>query len=132
GEIEGRSLAVWLIAVAAASLLIFAIIMLLVSQRISRPLVKITEAVRAVARGDWKSEVTGVNRVDEVGDIARAVIVLQRSLQERDRLRSDVAHAESVKKSREELEDEIWRIDRIMHLVLMSVSHSGETIAVNT
>jgi methyl-accepting chemotaxis protein len=128
GEIEGRSLAVWLIAVAAASLLIFAVIMLLVSQRISRPLVKITEAVRAVARGDWKSEVTGVDRVDEVGDIARAVIVLQRSLQERDRLRSDVAHAEGVKKRREALEDAIRRFDRIMRSVLLSVSNSVETM----
>ena len=128
GEIEGRSLAVWLIAMAVASLLIFAIIMLLVSQRISRPLVKITEAVRAVARGDWKSEVTGVDRVDEVGDIARAVIVLQRSLQERDRLRSDVAHAESVKKRREALEDAIRRFDRIMRSVLLSVSNSVETM----
>jgi len=128
GEIEGRSLAVWLIAVAGASLLIFAVIMLLVSQRISRPLVNITEAVRAVARGDWKSEVTGVNRVDEVGDIARAVIVLQRSLQERDRLRSDVAHAESVKKRREALEDAIRRFDRTMRSVLLSVSNSVETM----
>ena len=118
----------WLIVAAVASLLIFAGIMLLVSQRISRPLVQITEAVRAVARGDWKSEVTGVERVDEVGDIARAVIVLQRSLQERDRLRSDVAHAESVKKRREALEDAIRRFDRIMRSVLLSVSNSVETM----
>ncbi len=89
---------------------------------------QITEAVRAVARGDWKSEVTGVERVDEVGDIARAVIVLQRSLQERDRLRSDVAHAESVKKRREALEDAIRRFDRIMRSVLLSVSNSVETM----
>uniref|UniRef100_UPI0013DCD7BE cell wall metabolism sensor histidine kinase WalK n=1 Tax=Serratia marcescens TaxID=615 RepID=UPI0013DCD7BE len=54
GEAEGRSLAVWLIAAAVTSVLLFAGIMLLVSQRISRPLVQITEAVRAVARGDWK------------------------------------------------------------------------------
>ena len=128
GEIEGRSLAVWLIAAAVTSVLVFAGIMLLVSQRISRPLVKITEAVRAVARGDWKSEVTGVERADEIGDIARAVIVLQRSLQERDRLRSDVAHAESVKKRREALEDAIRRFDRIMRSVLLSVSNSVETM----
>ena len=128
GEAEGRSLAVWLIVAAVTSVLIFAGIMLLLSQRISRPLVQITEAVRAVARGDWKSEVTGVERVDEVGDIARAVIVLQRSLQERDRLRSDVAHAESVKKRREALEDAIRRFDRIMRSVLLSVSNSVETM----
>jgi len=128
GEAEGRSLAVWLIAAAVTSVLLFAGIMLLVGQRISRPLVQIIQAVRAVARGDWKSEVTGVERVDEVGDIARAVIVLQRSLQERDRLRSDVAHAESVKKRREALEDAIRRFDRIMRSVLLSVSNSVETM----
>jgi methyl-accepting chemotaxis protein len=128
GEMEGRSLAVWLIVAAVTSVLMFAGIMLLVSQRISRPLVQITEAVRAVARGDWKSEVAGLERVDEVGDIARAVIVLQRSLQERDRLRSDVAHAESVKKRREALEDAIRRFDRIMRSVLLSVSNSVETM----
>lgn len=128
GEMEGRSLALWLIIAAIASLLTFAGIMLLLSQRITRPLMQITEAVRAVARGDWKSEVAGVERVDEVGDIARAVIVLQRSLQERDRLRSDVAHAEGVKKRREALEDAIRRFDRIMRSVLLSVSNSVETM----
>ncbi len=128
GEAEGRSLALWLIVAAIVSLLTFAGIMLLLSQRISRPLMQITEAVRAVARGDWKSEVSGVERVDEVGDIARAVIVLQRSLEERDRLRSDVAHAESVKKRREALEDAIRRFDRIMRSVLLSVSNSVETM----
>ena len=122
------ALALWLIVAAIVSLLTFAGIMLLLSQRISRPLMQITEAVRAVARGDWKSEVSGVERVDEVGDIARAVIVLQRSLEERDRLRSDVAHAESVKKRREALEDAIRRFDRIMRSVLLSVSNSVETM----
>ena len=128
GEMEGRSLALWLIGAAIVSLLTFAGVMLFLSQRITRPLMQITNAVRAVARGDWKSEVTGVHRVDEVGDIARAVIVLQRSLQERDRLRSDVAHAESVKKRREALEDAIRRFDRIMRSVLLSVSNSVETM----
>ena len=128
GEMEGRSLALWLIVAAIASLVIFAGIMLFLSQRITRPLVQITEAVRGVARGDWKSEVTGTKRPDEVGDIARAVIVLQRSLQERDRLRSDVAHAEGVKKRREALEDAIRRFDRIMRSVLLSVSNSVETM----
>jgi len=128
GEMEGRSLALWLIVAAIASLAMFAGIMLFLSQRITRPLVQITEAVRAVARGDWKSDVTGTKRADEVGDIARAVIVLQSTLQERDRLRSDVAHAESVKKRREALEDAIRRFDRIMRSVLLSVSNSVETM----
>jgi methyl-accepting chemotaxis protein len=128
GEMEGRSLTTWLIVVAALSLVSFAVITLLAARRISRPLTRITDAVRAVARGDWKSEVPGADRKDEIGGIARAVIVLQRSLQERDRLRSDVAQAESVKKRREALEDAIRRFDRTMRAVLLSVSDTVETM----
>src|SRR5205085_1134346 len=97
-------------------------------RRISRPLAQITGAVRAVARGDWKSEVSGLTRKDEIGDIARAVVVLQRSLEERDRLRTDVAQAQSVKKRREALEDAIHRFDRVMRSVLLSVSDCVETM----
>jgi len=128
GEMEGRSLTTWLILVAGLSLVSFAVITLWASRRISRPLTRIAEAVRAVARGDWKSEVPGADRKDEIGGIARAVIVLQRSLQERDRLRSDVAQAESVKKRREALEDAIRRFDRTMRAVLLSVSATVETM----
>jgi methyl-accepting chemotaxis protein len=128
GEMEGRSLTKWLIIVTAVSLVSFAVITLWASRRISRPLTRITEAVRAVARGDWKFEVPGADRKDEIGGIARAVVVLQRSLQERDRLRSDVAQAESVKKRREALEDAIRRFDRTMRAVLLSVSDTVETM----
>jgi methyl-accepting chemotaxis protein len=128
GAIEGRSLATWLIIVAIVSLLCFALIMLVISRRISQPLARITEAVRAVARGDWKTEITEAGRRDEVGDIARAVIVLQRSLEERDRLRSDVAHAEAARQRREALEDAIRRFDRVMRSMLLRVSDSVETM----
>jgi len=128
GEMEGRSLTKWLIIVAALSLVSFAVITFWASRRISRPLTRITEAVRAVARGDWKFEVPGADRKDEIGGIARAVVVLQRSLHERDRLRSDVAQAESVKKRREALEDAIRRFDRTMRAVLLSVSDTVETM----
>jgi methyl-accepting chemotaxis protein len=128
GESEGRSLTTWLSLFALFSLALFAAIMLVAARRVSRPLAQITEAVRGVARGDWKSEVVGINRKDEVGDIARAVVVLQRSLEERDRLRSDVAQAENIKRRREELEDAIRRFDRVMRSVLLSVSDCVETM----
>jgi methyl-accepting chemotaxis protein len=126
GEMEGRSLTVWLSIFAVFSLALFGVTTLLTARRISRPLARITEAVIAVARGDWKSEVSGAERQDEVGDIARAVVVLQRSLEERDRLRSDVLSAETVKKRRETLEDAIRRFDRMMRSMLLSVSDSVE------
>jgi methyl-accepting chemotaxis protein len=128
GASEGRSLALWLSLFTILSLVLFAGITLLAARRISSPLEQITKAVRAVARGDWKSEVAGLGRKDEVGDIARAVAVLQRSLEERDRLRSDAAHAEAIKKRREALEDAIRRFDRVMRSMLLSVSDSVETM----
>jgi methyl-accepting chemotaxis protein len=128
GEMEGRSLTAWLSLFALFSLALFAGTTLLAARRISRPLARITEAVIAVARGDWKSEVSGAERQDEVGDIARAVVVLQHSLEERDRLRSDVLSAETVKKRRETLEDAIRRFDRMMRSMLLSVSDSVETM----
>jgi methyl-accepting chemotaxis protein len=128
GEMEGRSLVIWLFIVAVLSLMSFTAITLWTSRRITRPLAHITEAVIAVARGDWKSQVSGAERRDEVGDIARAVVVLQRSLEERDRLRSDVLYAETVNKRRETLEDAIRRFDRMMRSLLLGVSDCVETM----
>src|SRR5262249_57814675 len=57
GEMEGRSLTTWLVIVAALSLVSFAVITLWASRRISRPLARITEAVRAVAPAHRQSQV---------------------------------------------------------------------------
>ncbi len=128
GEMEGAALVRWLVGAAVVALAVFGLIMLWTSRRITRPLARITEAVIGVARGDWKTEVSGANRPDEVGDIARAVVVLQRSLEERDRLRSDALFAETVSKRRETLEDAIRRFDRLMRSMLLSVSDCVETM----
>jgi methyl-accepting chemotaxis protein len=128
GEHEGKSLAAWLVVAASVSIAVFGFITTLMAQRITRPLVQIAEAVRAVARGDWKAMVACPDRRDEIGEIARAVIVLQHSLEERDRLRADIANAESVSRRREALEEAIRRFDRTMRSGLLSVSECVEAI----
>lgn len=128
GEAQGRSLVLWLIGFAALCLVMFALIAFVASRQITRPLVKITDAVGAVAQGDWRTIVAGAERTDEIGNIARAVIVLQRSLEERDRLRSDIATAEAVRMRREALETAIRRFDQTMRNVLASVGGSVETM----
>lgn len=92
GESQSRQLTAWLIGIVAGSLVLFAAISFFISRQVTRPLVKITAAVRAVADGNWRGEVSGTQRSDEVGDIARAVKVLKRSLEERDRLRVDIVN----------------------------------------
>lgn len=128
GQREGKSLTSWLLLAAGTSLALFALIMLVASRRITRPLVVITDAVRAVSRGDWKAHVDGLERSDEIGGIARAVVTLQHSLEERDRLRADVADANVVRQRREELESAINRFDRVMRSVLLSVGDCAESM----
>ncbi|MDJ1159120.1 methyl-accepting chemotaxis protein [Chelatococcus sp. SYSU_G07232] len=128
GAAQGRSLMAWLGGLAVLSLALFALIALVASRQITRPLRQITGAVGALAQGDWRSKVEGAGRRDEIGDIARAVLVLQRSLEERDRLRTDVAIAETVKLRRETLETAIQHFDRTMRTVLASVGESVESL----
>ncbi|MBB4016657.1 methyl-accepting chemotaxis protein [Chelatococcus caeni] len=128
GAAETRALVAWLVGGASLALIAFAAIALATARHVTRPLERITEAVGAVAQGDWRTHVSGANRKDEVGDIARAVVLLQRSLQERDQLRTHVAFAETVKQRREALEQAIHRFDETMRSVLVRVGGGIDTM----
>ncbi len=128
GEKESRALTNWLVIVAIVSLAGLAAVTFLLSQQFARPLTAITKAVRAVSRGDWKWVVPAVNRKDEIGNIARAVAMVQRSLEERDRLRLDVANAETAVRRQEHVETAIRQFDRKMRTIMLDISETLETI----
>ncbi len=128
GETESRALSRWLMLVSVIALACLATVTFLLSQQFARPLTAITNAVRAVARGDWKSSLPAVTRKDEIGNIARAVALMQRSLEERDRLKLDVANAETAVKRQEHVETAIRRFDRKMRSIGLSVSEALELI----
>ncbi|HSM42175.1 MAG TPA: methyl-accepting chemotaxis protein [Afifellaceae bacterium] len=125
---EGEALAIWLVVMSVISLLVCGLTAFIAARYLAGPMSQIAQALRAVARGDWKVQVTGTERQDEVGDIARAVSVLQSSMQERDRLKVDVAIAESTNQRRENLEDAIKKFDRSMRSVLLAVTDGVETM----
>ena len=127
-EREGQALGIWLVIAAVVSLTICALVAFGAARYLAGPMSAIAEALRAVAMGDWKVGVSGTERTDEVGDIARAVVTLQSTLQERDQLKVDVAIAESSNQRRENLEDAIKRFDRSMRSVLLSVTDGVETM----
>ncbi len=127
-EREGQALGIWLVIAAVVSLTVCALVAFGAARYLAGPMSAIAEALRAVAKGDWKVGVSGTDRADEVGDIARAVIMLQSTLQERDQLKVDVAIAESSNQRRENLEDTIKRFDRGMRSVLLSVTDGVETM----
>jgi HAMP domain-containing protein len=128
GEAESLALSRWLIIVALVSLIGLAGVTFLLSQRFARPLSAITNAVRGVARGDWKASVPALHRQDEIGNIARAVTMVQRSLEERDRLRLDMAHAETAVRRREHVEAAIRPFDRKMRTIMLDISETLEAI----
>lgn len=102
GLSEARTLLAALLVIALLALALFALTARLVARQVTRPLAQITKAVSAVAQGDCTTRVEGTERADEVGDIARAVLVLQSSMEERDRLRQDVVRQNDTLRQRED------------------------------
>src|SRR5205823_3441967 len=84
GEDQVSWLVGWLVAFANLALFSFAAICIMVARKVTQPLTLITRAVTAVSMGEQQVEVIGALRIDEIGDIARAVCILQHSVAERD------------------------------------------------
>jgi methyl-accepting chemotaxis protein len=124
-------MAIWLVGSAAIVLAVLVLVTRLVARAVTRPITEITEALADVALGDWRREVAGVDRRDEIGDMARAVKLLQRSLEERDRLLSDMAGAEEVRLRREKLESAFARFDGDIRAVMASLTGGVEALDSN-
>ncbi len=101
---EERSLVRGLFVFGLFATLLFIITSVLISRQITQPLTRITKVVGAVAEGSYGDHVDGTDRFDEVGDIARAVVVLQDSIRERDSLRANIQIAnEALQRQEAEL-----------------------------
>lgn len=116
GEESSRSLLRTLSVAACLTLCLVAVVLLILSNRITRPLVRVTQIVSEVARGNWHVSVPDIDRADEVGDIARAVVVLEHSLSERDQLRDDVFRQNTILTDRErQLQEQNERFDAALN-----------------
>jgi diguanylate cyclase (GGDEF)-like protein len=102
GEQQNASLARWLTGFATFAILLFAAISIIVGREVTRPLRAITSAVTAVSKGEQQVTVLGEKRGDEIGDIAKAVTILQHSVAERDQLRLNVMEQNRTLVSQEE------------------------------
>ncbi len=102
GEEQTHALIWWLVGAVTIALLLFALMSFFVSRHITLPLREITSVVGDVAEGNWRVFVPGLARRDEVGNIARAVTLLARSVEERDKLRTDVVEQNATLLQKEE------------------------------
>ena len=75
--------------------------------KISRPLVRMIERMRALAQGDLEVEIDGLDRGDEVGEMAKAVQVFKTNAIERVRVEKEATeHRAEVETERRRVEAE--------------------------
>ena len=75
--------------------------------KIARPLVRMIERMRALAQGDLEVEIDGLDRGDEVGEIANAVQVFKANAIERVRVEKEATeHRAEVEAERRRVEAE--------------------------
>lgn len=119
---------IWLAILALASVVVATWATSFATGRVMAPLRQITSAVRSVAKGNWMVHVSGQRRLDEVGDIARSVAVLQDSMKERERLKADVGDVERLKARRKEMDEASQRCKTALRKRLFSLSDVVENI----
>src|SRR5207248_6325289 len=72
---------------------------------IARPIVAMTEAMRRLAGGDLASEIPAVDRGDEVGQMAQAMLVFRQNAQETRALQTSADQANELKARRQAARD---------------------------
>ena len=70
------------------------LIALLLSIAISKPIVRMTNEMRQLADGDRTAEVHGVARGDEIGDMAKAVLVFNENIIKNDEMQAEQERAQ--------------------------------------
>ncbi len=92
---EAMAVAVTVVKVAAVAAILFGVLLAVLTGRaISRPIVRMTDAMGRLAEGDTSTEVPARGRTDEIGEMAAAVQVFKENAIEADRLREEQARAE--------------------------------------
>ncbi len=104
-------------------------IALLIADGIRKPLKLVTDRMGELARGNMEIELPITNRGDEIGDIARAVVVFKEYMLEHQRLAErEQRHRESRQRRAERIETLIKAFDTAIASVAERVSASAERL----
>jgi methyl-accepting chemotaxis protein len=82
---------------------------LLIVANVSSPIRVMTSAMGRLARHDLNTQVEGAEREDEVGEMAKAVLVFKNSMIEADRLKAEQEEAQRLAAARSALVDKLTR-----------------------
>jgi len=89
-----RSARFWIFAAMAMATLFCAAMGFVIIMSVSRPITAMTETMRRLAGGEMSAKIPGVERKDEIGDMASAVLVFKDNALETERMRNEQAAAE--------------------------------------
>ncbi|WP_137126818.1 methyl-accepting chemotaxis protein [Roseomonas sp. HF4] len=131
GVAEANTTIAWLALLAALALATALAAAWVVVARVTRPVVRLTGCMGALARGDLAVAIPGAGRRDEVGDMAAAVAVFRDAAAENGRLRvsQQVANEEADRARRAALEGMALRVEAATRGAVDAVS--ARMVAVN-
>ena len=113
----------------AAAVIVLAIAIALgvvIGRSVSRPLQQMTETLTALAKGDTSRDVPSTENKDEIGDIARTVLVFKENTIERGRLEAAQAAEQAAQEKRSKtIETMIARFDTEVGQALGSVTSAS-------
>ena len=104
------------------ALVVMLLVLILLGRRLARPLSEIAASVDRVSQGEWKVEVPHALRLDEVGRIARALVQMQLSLAERDRMRVEMTRINEINSRRLVLDTAVGRFEDRMAVGMKDIS----------
>ncbi len=100
-----------------------AVVTALIARLIARPIVGMTTAMTALANGDKQTDVTGADRKDEIGAMAKAVLVFKDNMLRADALAAEQEQERAAKEARaRRLEASAQNFDRSVTGVVKAVS----------
>lgn len=146
---DGESTITQFITISVVSLLIAGAVTLLMSRMIKGPILSLTQVMAKLAEGDRSVEIDAQDQEDEIGEMARAVVVFKENAVEQERLQAESArHAEEqaqseqkareaeekrleVERQREQAEnlDKQQRAEKVSNLIQSFESRVSEVLA---
>jgi methyl-accepting chemotaxis protein len=91
-----RSARLWIFVTLGIAATLCAAMGLMIIMGVSRPIAAMTETMRRLAGGDMAAEILGVDRKDEIGKMASAVLVFKNTALETERMRGQQQEAERI------------------------------------
>ncbi|WP_282611091.1 methyl-accepting chemotaxis protein [Pelagibius sp. Alg239-R121] len=97
-----------------------------IGRSVSKPIQRMTQAIVALSEGDTVQEIPSTNNKDEIGDIARAVLVFKENALERDRLEAEQSKQRETQAQRAQaVESLITAFDKTVSQALGTVTSAS-------